>query len=110
MPRPPKDPEPSVYRVRPLAPPDIVALGKANIPNARRIFGYGEITVAGVSLASSDLSVRPKEPPERHALLTGWPVNRDVEVQKARCLQIATLLANKASLKLAPQDETNDAK
>jgi len=104
LPRPRKDLEPSVYRIKSMSEQEAFTLGKRNIPKAHRIFGYGEIRVEDVSLASPDLSVRPDEPPPRHALIVGWPTDSNEVLQKARHLQIAEDLAIRATLHLAAQD------
>jgi hypothetical protein len=47
---------------------------------------------------SAQLDVVAEEPPPRHAAITGWPLDKDVELQKAQQKERAMLIASKAIL------------
>jgi hypothetical protein len=58
---------------------------------------YGAALIRGSHVRSAGLDVVPDEPPERHAVIVGWPwVDDDAEQQKAQQKEKALALASAA--------------
>ena len=65
--------------------------------NTRNLHGAGIIRAAVVRLA--ELKVEAVEPPDKHAVIVGWPRNKDdQDMQDAAHLELATTLAKNALL------------
>ena len=66
----------------------------------------GEVTVygAGIVVASNvrevGLDVNASEPPPRHANIEGWPLHEDPDLAKAARMEVAKVVAERASLLL----------
>jgi hypothetical protein len=59
---------------------------------------HGAAIVKTRDVKSAQLDVVAEEPPPRHAAITGWPLDKDVELQKAQQKERAMLIASKAIL------------
>jgi hypothetical protein len=90
----PSDQCTSVFRIDRLTENEIWDLGMRFVaePRARRVHARADITVSNI--LNLNLSVRPNEPPVRHALIAGWSNEKHVRMAKAQ------ELAAQASLKL----------
>lgn len=84
----------SVFRIQDLDDNEIWQLGrqKVNIPGNQALRARADITVS--SIRAANLRVRAEEPPPRHALVFGWPENKDAIMAKAQ------VLAAQATLRL----------
>ena len=76
--RPGRDGERSVMRINGLSTEYVAATGQAFVGNLRdkKILGWGELNVGAVR-GSRALEVLSDVPPPRHALIKGWPSERD---------------------------------
>lgn len=92
----PSDQCTSVFRIDGLTENEIWDLGMRFVagPRARRIHARADITVSNI--LNLKLSVRPDEPPVRHALIAGWANEKHVRMAKAQ------ELAAQATLRLNP--------
>ncbi len=92
----PLDQSTSVFRIHALQENEIWQLGheNVNIPGNQTLRGRADISIT--SITSVSLQIRPDEPPPRHALVFGWPEQKDA------MMPIAQELAAQASLPLAP--------
>lgn len=90
----PIDQSTSVFRVNGLTENEIWDMGTREVadPRGRRIHARADFTVSHV--LNLNLSVIPSEPPERHALISGWSNEKHSRMAKAQ------ELAAQASLKL----------
>jgi len=82
--------ETSVFRVDGLAPQDVVDLGVREVESKRqtpplRLLAWGENS--SQDYADQKLTMRVDEPPHRHKVALGWPVEKDK--QKIIAKQIA---------------------
>jgi hypothetical protein len=92
----PNDQCTSVFRVDGLGEHEIWDIGTRLVatPRARRIHARVDISVS--SILNLNLSIRPDEPPVRHALIHGWSDEKHARMAKAQ------ELAAQASLILYP--------
>lgn len=93
----PRNRETSVFRhgAEPLE--SLKAIAQAEVGAERRIHGAA-IVKAGI-VREAQLEVRAKEPPPRHADITGWPWTADDPVlMKAEHKQLAVVIAQKAGV------------
>ena len=95
--RPGSDGERSVFRVQDLCDEYIAATGQAFVGNLRdkQILGWARLSASAVR-AGTPLLARPDVPPPRHAVIVGWPSEK--ERQKA----LAMLLASRATARRWP--------
>jgi hypothetical protein len=63
----------SVFRVDGLSIAEVLALGVEHVGKAAEKPIYGWARLIARDVRSLSLSVRPDEPPPRHALIEGWP-------------------------------------
>jgi hypothetical protein len=90
----PKDRETSVSR---HGPEPLERLWACGLVAAGGRGLYGAAIVKTASVRAAQLEVSPDEPPERHAVIRGWPWHEsDPELQKAQQKQRALLLASAA--------------
>lgn len=94
----PQDKCTSVFRIDGLQEDEIWGIGYENVakPRDRRIHARADFSVA--VLAKIGLTIRPKEPPKRHALIDGWTTEKHIIMARAQ------ELAANASLKLTPKN------
>lgn len=92
----PSDQCTSVFRIDGLAENDVWDMGTRFVaaPRARRVHARVDINVS--KIINMNLSVRPDEPPVRHALIYGWSTEKHARMAKAQELAV------QASLKLNP--------
>jgi hypothetical protein len=58
---------------------------------------YGAAIVTGRNVREASLQITPDEPPERHAVIRGWPwLENDLQLQKAQQKERAIILASAA--------------
>ena len=82
----------SVFRISGWGSEEIKKAGeKVAADQDKTLYGYGELTVSEVT--ELELSVRPSEPPPRHADIVGWP-------SKERRLFLTQSLSSVARLRL----------
>ena len=92
----PKDGATSVFRQSAMPREALWRTGDDNL-NVHRIYGAAMTTAYQVRSAS--LEILSKEPPPRHANITGWPVNTgDPELQKAAQIEQALLISEHSEL------------
>lgn len=96
----PSDQCTSIFRILGINDDEIWAMGINNVslPRARRLYARADIPVADI--LNINLSIRPSEPPVRHALIYGWPNEKHARMAKAQ------ELAAQAALKLNPLKDT----
>jgi len=89
---PPGNLRASVYRVSGLDADTIWMIGTEHVaqPRGRRLYGRGQLTVQAV--VDTGLAVEPEEPPERHAVIIGWPADKDRQMELAQELAAAAQL------------------
>jgi hypothetical protein len=64
--------------------------------NGRKLYGAALFKAKSAKIAA--LQVGPDEPPDRHAVIKGWPVmDYDADLQKAKRKEKAILLASQSS-------------
>ena len=92
----PRDQCTSVFRIDELSENEIWEMGTRFVaePSERRIHARADITVSNI--INLNLSIRPDEPPIRHALITGWSSEKHIRMAKAQ------ELAAQASLNMKP--------
>jgi hypothetical protein len=67
--------------------------------NIRTCTLYGAAIVRTAVVREVGLDVTPDEPPQRHAVIKGWPpANNDPDLQKAKQKEFALAIASKAIL------------
>lgn len=99
---PPEDLRFSAIHIDGLEDEKIWAIGKKQVcePAKRNLHGRADISVASVESADAvkgiALKVFPDYDPPRHVTITGWPADKDAQ------MDIATQLAERATLKLPP--------
>jgi hypothetical protein len=60
---------------------------------------YGAAIITGRDVRNAALDVTPKEPPERHAVICGWPwIESDPQMQKAQQKERAIVLSSAAGM------------
>lgn len=93
-----KDRETSVFRHGPEPAGNLWTIGQS-MGGDRKLYGATYFTAS--SVRAVQLEVSADEPPQRHAVIRGWPWNEsDPELQKAEQLKRAALIASKAELLL----------
>ena len=93
-----KDRETSVFRHGPEPSGNLWAIGQSTAGD-RKLYGATFFTAS--SVRAIQLEVSADEPPQRHAVIRGWPWNEsDPELQKAEQMKRAALIASKAELLL----------
>jgi len=92
----PKDQSTSVFRIDGLSENEIWDIGTryAAEPSGRQLHARADLTVSNI--LNLNLAIHPKEPPVRHALISGWSDEKHARMAKAQ------ELAAQASLKLKP--------
>lgn len=97
-----RDNELSIMRTEALEEPDVWALGAAvALASGRTVYARGDFLAPHVRASFVDpwrLSVRPDEPPPRHALIEGWPAATEPEIRKS----LAQQLRANAQLRVRP--------
>jgi len=89
-----KDKETSVARHGREPTAALRSLGTA-AANGRNL--YGAAMIKGRDVRRASLEVLPDEPPERHAVIRGWPwIDGDPQLQKAQQKERAIVLADAA--------------
>ena len=89
---PTEDNETSVSRIDGLPEMDIWRMGQAvGVQSNRNVHARGDIRVSEVN--QNKLEVFRDEPPERHAVIAGWPSDRDAR------MDIAIEIAKRSMLK-----------
>ncbi len=64
---------------------------------------HGAALLQAESVFDAGLRIVPSEPPAAHANINGWPVSaNDPAMQKARRIELAKLLAQRATLVVTP--------
>jgi hypothetical protein len=97
----PKNGETSVFRhgAEPLE--ELKAIAQAEVGEDRRIHGASIVKAGAVREAKievTELDIRAKEPPPRHADIVGWPWSKDdPDFGKAQQKELAALIAQKAN-------------
>jgi hypothetical protein len=97
----PRNGKTSVFRhgAQPLE--ELMYIAQSEVGQDRRIHGAAIVkasAVRDVVLEATNLDVRAKEPPPRHADIVGWPWSEgDPELHKARQKEVAALLAQKSA-------------
>jgi len=62
---------------------------------------YGAAIFKALAIKTARLDVTADEPPPRHAVIHGWPwIENDPELQKAKQLEAASVLASQSALVL----------
>jgi len=61
---------------------------------------HGAAIFKAVNVRAAKLEVVPDEPPQRHAVITGWARDADPVLQKAKQIEAALLIAGAAELLL----------
>jgi hypothetical protein len=93
----PADEKTSVFRVAADDLPALWAMSDQMIGATRRVRAVAVLSAADVRRARLDVEAR--EPPPRHANITGWPtVASDAELTRAQRKGFALLLAQAAQL------------
>jgi hypothetical protein len=93
----PKDGQTSVFRNGVEDIPELWTIGRGMIcEDGRTLYGAAFILAQDVRQAS--LEVNAHEPPDRHANIEGWPVDDDVQSQKAKQKMLAMRLCQCAML------------
>ena len=87
----------SVFRVVNLSETDIWNIGNVNVaePQDKQLIARADIEVSNIE-PIGDLIVKSAEPPERHAIITNWPNQREDQIELAKELALS---AGKAILK-----------
>ena len=90
----PSNLETSVFRIMGLTDNDIWNIGETYVtgPQGKNLHGHGVVII--INIQNLGLFVIPDNVPDRHANITGWPVEKDKQ------LSIAQELAAIATLKL----------
>lgn len=93
----PKDNKTSVYRHGAEPRDDLWKIGAEYVAGERTL--YGAAVCLADNVRAAQLEVIAKEPPPRHANIERWPDNGiDPELMKAKCKELATLIAQHANL------------
>ena len=86
------DNELSIMRTRDLDEPGVWALGDAvTAPSGRTAYARADFhapDVVASFVVPWRLTVRPDEPPPRHALIEGWPPPAETEIRKSLAQQL----------------------
>lgn len=88
----PADHKTSVFRVQGLIESEIWSLGDAHVrdPSGSELRARAELLVS--QIVDVGLQVEPEEPPQRHANIVGWPLEKREWMSKAQGLAaVATL-------------------
>jgi hypothetical protein len=101
---PSKERETSVSRHGEEPADVLLALGKEAAAAANRKL-YGAAIFKPNAVNEAQLTIREAEPPDRHAVIIGWPTNADPRMEKAKCLEHAAVFASKADLILFAEGE-----
>jgi hypothetical protein len=91
--------ETSVFRHTGDPASELWAIGAEHLTVAGRAF-HGAAIVKAREVRAASLDVGADEPPPRHAIIKGWPVDPDPELQKAQHKARAMSVAAQASLLL----------
>jgi hypothetical protein len=91
--------ETSVFRHSGDPSSELWAIGAEHLGG--RVF-HGAATVKAGEVRATILEVSADEPPDRHAVIRGWPKSEDRDLQKTQQKERAMLVASKASLRLKP--------
>ena len=109
LPRP-ADNDLSIARIEGLDEEAVWRLGDelAAKPSGRTVFGRADLnrqTVRGSQvLGQPDLDVQPDEPPERHAIIIGWPADRDARKNFAQELADKARKEPRSQVGVAPNE------
>jgi len=94
----PKDRETSVSRHGSEPSDALWAIGRESA-GERKLYGAAIFKASDVTVA--DLETYADEPPDRHAVIRGWPwIENDAELQKAQQKERALFLASRSTLLL----------
>lgn len=92
-----KDRETSVFRHGKEPIERLWEIGNQHVAKGRNIHGAAIFKASDVSAIQLELVA--DEPPDRHAVIRGWPwIENDLVLQKARQLELAARLASQAQL------------
>lgn len=89
----PQDQSTSVFRIHGLQEDEVWEIGLHDVVGTREQTLYARADIEVSRVLSLDLSIRPDEPPARHALIYGWSDEKHSRMAKAQELAaIASLV------------------
>jgi hypothetical protein len=78
--------ETSVFRIGGLNDDEVWETGRVEVSQKRGLPLYGRADVTTASVAGAGLDVQSAEPPERHAVIVGWPPAKEERISLAQQL------------------------
>lgn len=80
----PEDNATSVFRSLSLTEEQIWWLGQTHVATPRKMTLYARADIPVNSVLTLELTVRSDEPPRRHAIIGGWPAEKDAVMSLAQ--------------------------
>lgn len=89
-----EDMETSVFRHPGEPRHELWSIAEKVVLNGRTL--HGAASLKAIVVRTAGLLLQADEPPDRHAVIRGWPRDPDPDLQKARQKEIALVLAEKS--------------